>query len=55
MPLSSKLRAEYIELINQALDSIPMLKPADFGAAVRDLGKILASTSGGVRLILTRN
>src|SRR3990167_4907138 len=47
MPLSSKLRAEYVELINQALDTIPMLKPADFGTAVRDLEKILASTSGG--------
>lgn len=30
MPLSSKLRAEYAELINQALDAIPVTRPADF-------------------------
>lgn len=50
MPLSSKLRAEYVELINQALDAIPMLKPTDFRTAVVDLQKILgrsASEEGG--------
>src|SRR3990167_174005 len=45
MPLSSKLRAEYVELINQALDTIPMLKPADFETAVCDLEKILARST----------
>lgn len=47
MPLSNLDRANYVESINQALDSIRMLKPADFGTVVRDLKKILASTSVG--------
>ena len=41
MPLSSKLRADYIEMINQALDAIPMEKPADFRLAANELEKII--------------
>jgi len=48
MTLSSKLRAEYVELINQALDTIPMLKSADFRTAVVNLKKIISSASGAI-------
>jgi len=47
MPLSSRDRANYVESINQALDSIRILTPDDFGTAVRDLEKILTNASGG--------
>lgn len=48
MPLSSKLRAEYAELINQALDAVPITKPSDFRTVAENLEKILSNERGGV-------
>lgn len=47
MPLSKKFRADYIEMINQALDAIPIEKPADFALVISELEKITHCANKG--------
>lgn len=42
-----RVRADYEDMINAALDAIPMEQQSDFRTAVHDLEKILKMTTGG--------
>ena len=46
MPLSSKLKADYIELINQQLDSVQLDSMEDFELAQQALQNIIQPTTG---------